>query len=76
MQSNYRISRIQRGTFHGELVASFHADILQDDGTWRECGRYTAPVRAPRSTLWQFVYVRARIALDETSGAGIRIVRL
>ena len=76
MQSHYRISRIQRGAFNGELVASFHANILQDDGTWRDCGRYTAPIRAARSTLWQFVYVRARIALDETSGAGIRIVRL
>ena len=76
MQSHYRISRIQRGTFNGDKLATFHADILQDDGTWRDCGRYTAPIRAARSTLWRYVYVRARIALDETSGTGIRIVRL
>lgn len=76
MQSRYRITRIQRGTFNGEQVATFHADYLQDNGTWRKCGRFCAPIRAPRSTLWQFVYARARIVLDETSATGIRIVRL
>jgi hypothetical protein len=76
MQSRYRISRIQRGTFNGEKVATFNAHHLQDDGTWRDCGRFSAPVRAPRSTLWQFVYVRARIVTDATSASGIRIVRL
>lgn len=76
MQSRYRITRIQRGTFNGEKLATFHADTLQDGGTWLACGRFTAPIRAPRSTLWQFVYVRARVVLDETSASGIRIVRL
>ena len=76
MQSRYRISRIQRGTVNGEKVATFYAHYLQDDGTWRDCGRFRAPVRAPRSTLWQFVYVRARIVTDETSASGIRIVSL
>lgn len=76
MQLHYRITRIQRGTFNGEQVATFHADTLQDDGTWLACGRFTAPVRASRSTLWQFVYVRARVVIDETSSTGIRIVRM
>ena len=76
MQSHYRITRIQRGTFNGEKLATFHADTLQDDGTWRKCGRFCAPVRAPRSTLWRFVYVRARIVTDATSASGIRIIPL
>ena len=76
MQSHYRITRIQRGVFNDEPLVTFHADTLQDDGTWLACGRFTAPIRAPRSTLWQFVYVRARIGLDETSGTGLRIVRV
>jgi hypothetical protein len=58
MPSHYRISRIQRGIFNGEPLATFHAHHLQPDGTWRDCGRFTAPVRAPRSTLWRFVNVR------------------
>ena len=76
MHSHYRITRIQRGTFNGEKVATFHADYLQDDGTWLACGRFRAPIRAPRSTLWQFVYARARIVLGETSAIGVRIVRV
>jgi hypothetical protein len=76
MQSHYRISRIQRGVFNGEKLATFQAHYMQPDGTWRDCGRFSAPVRAPRSTLWRYVYVRARVVLDATSASGVRILSL